>query len=164
MEESQQLLPWNTPLPEFRLAMDMENYRLDRTTSVWNNRRALGGLVCSIRGKFLLEAPGPDKERKFKGIQLIPDTADNSGAYYYSILKQHLLDNLGKPTLEYDAFPPNQICLWDSGKLAISLKVEGAEPIDLCTLEVWPKPLPEGAWDDLQSTGTVQDNKLTKFS
>ncbi|MER3553876.1 MAG: hypothetical protein C4331_05875 [Meiothermus sp.] len=140
LENHRLLLPWYTPHRAARMLLGLEDGRPDKDTLTWNEMACLGGLECSIAGKFVVDET-VDPEKHCLRLVEFPGPDEPTEAVYARV-KAHLVGRLGETTLEYDGSESRlkAFAEWDGDE--VMWKVVGGDK-DECVGELWRKPFPK---------------------
>ncbi|MER3445104.1 MAG: hypothetical protein C4333_13695 [Meiothermus sp.] len=147
IESADVLLPWLCVNATARMYLGLENYRTDKRTLVWETYPILGGIPVALHCKFVRLEHEPDTEpRRLRYAQFFPNLqqlgADAQQAF--GLIKQHLSQQLGTPSISSNGGVLYPFAEWEWDKFAVTLKLTGREPNQVCVGELWKKPIPRG--------------------
>ncbi len=145
IEDRQLVLPWRCATGKARTVLGLEDQRSSKHTLVWRGLECLGGLKCDLQCTFL------PKEQDSLVMELrlvefvVPGNDNDPADTVYSRVKTHLVEYLGKASLEYEGEEGNlrSFSEWESEEVLVVWKILGLGPNDSCRGELWCKPLPD---------------------
>jgi hypothetical protein len=147
IENANVLLPWLCVSSTVRMYLGLENYRTDKRTLVWEGHRILGGIPVGLHCKFVrLEHEEETEPRRLRYAQFFPDLKQlgEDAQQVFALIRQHLSRQLGTPSISSDGGVLYPFAEWEWDKFAVTLKLTGREPNQVCVGELWKKPIPRG--------------------
>ncbi|RIH83541.1 hypothetical protein Mterra_02258 [Calidithermus terrae] len=147
IESADVLLPWLCANATARMHLGLENYRTDKRTLVWETYPILGGIPVALHCKFVRLEHEPDTEpRRLRYAQFFPNLQQLgvNAQQAFGLIKQHLSQQLGTPPISSNGGVLYPFAEWEWDKFAVTLKLTGREPNQVCVGELWKKPIPRG--------------------